>query len=122
MASGGLDSTTVTYQLVEKNINIFPLFFDYGQHCVETEWQRVNEVLPKTINKPERNNISDYAQQLGHDCIIFDYDESDPHILLLPLAETPEVISIELFLNLFKAIENFFSSNRFLLCSRQIFN
>lgn len=59
MASGGLDSTTVAYQLAEKGLSVHPLFFDYGQHCVETEWQRVNEVLPKNIQKPERNFLAD---------------------------------------------------------------
>lgn len=59
MASGGLDSTTVAYKLVEKGIKVIPLFFDYGQHCVETEWRLVNNVLPSTCNTPERNNISD---------------------------------------------------------------
>lgn len=59
MASGGLDSTTVAYKLVEKGIKVIPLFFDYGQHCVETEWRLVNNVLPSTCKTPERNNISD---------------------------------------------------------------
>lgn len=59
MASGGLDSTTVAYQLVERGLKIFPIFFDYGQHCVETEWRRVNEVLPPNTEEPERNCLSD---------------------------------------------------------------
>ncbi|MGR6465814.1 7-cyano-7-deazaguanine synthase [Rhizobium sp. PAMB 3182] len=59
MASGGLDSTTVAYQLADKGIEILPIFFDYGQHCAETEWRLVNEVLPPTAETPERNNISD---------------------------------------------------------------
>ncbi len=59
MASGGLDSTTVAYKLVEKGIKVIPLFFDYGQHCVETEWRLVNSVLPCACKTPERNNISD---------------------------------------------------------------
>ncbi len=59
LTSGGLDSTTVAFQLAERKIIFRPIFFDYGQHCVETEWNRVNEVLPKTGISPERNNISD---------------------------------------------------------------
>ena len=58
LASGGLDSTTVAYQMVSDGIQVVPLFFDYGQHCVEIEWDRVNEVLPKSIQTPERINIS----------------------------------------------------------------
>lgn len=59
MASGGLDSTTVAYKLVDAGIKVIPLFFDYGQHCVETEWRLVNNVLPSTCNAPERISISD---------------------------------------------------------------
>ena len=46
MVSGGLDSTTVCYLLVDKGTEVHPVFFDYGQHCAETEWVKVNEVLP----------------------------------------------------------------------------
>jgi len=59
LASGGLDSTTVGYQLVAAGVDVVPTFFDYGQHCVDVEWSRVNEVLPLTMRKPERFNISD---------------------------------------------------------------
>ncbi len=59
LASGGLDSTTVAYKMVSEDIQVVPVFFDYGQHCVEMEWDRVNEVLPKQIQRPERINISD---------------------------------------------------------------
>jgi 7-cyano-7-deazaguanine synthase len=59
MTSGGLDSTTVCYLLIDRGIGIHPVFFDYGQHCVETEWAKVNDVLPKDAGKPERLNISD---------------------------------------------------------------
>lgn len=58
LASGGLDSTTVGFQLVAEGIRVVPLFFDYGQHCVETEWGRVNEVLPSGMSSPERCDIS----------------------------------------------------------------
>jgi DNA invertase Pin-like site-specific DNA recombinase len=46
LCSGGLDSTTVGYWLVEKRISFQPVFFDYGQHCVEKEWETVQNVLP----------------------------------------------------------------------------
>jgi len=54
-----LDSTTVAYQLHAEGIFVHPVFFDYGQHCVEMEWARVNEVLPPTMPGPERIVISD---------------------------------------------------------------
>lgn len=59
MVSGGLDSTTVCYLLVSQGTEVQPIFFDYGQHCAETEWAKVNEVLPSTALPPERLDISD---------------------------------------------------------------
>lgn len=59
LASGGLDSTTVAYSLVEQGRTVLPVFFDYGQHCVETEWSRLLEVLPPEVEAPDRNDISD---------------------------------------------------------------
>lgn len=59
MVSGGLDSTTVCYLLATKGTKIHPVFFDYGQHCAETEWAKVNEVLPHGTVPPERLDISD---------------------------------------------------------------
>ncbi|EMV7291265.1 MULTISPECIES: 7-cyano-7-deazaguanine synthase [Vibrio] len=59
LTSGGLDSTTVVYKLLEKGYEVYPLFFDYGQHCVETEWSRLNEILPASCPCPERVDISE---------------------------------------------------------------
>ena len=59
LASGGLDSTTVAYQLASGDVDVTPIFFDYGQHCVEMEWNRVNEVLPERMQRPERYDVSD---------------------------------------------------------------
>ncbi len=59
LSSGGLDSTTVAYWLREREIQIVPVFFDYGQHCVETEWSTVQKVLPKDgVEPPVRVDIS----------------------------------------------------------------
>jgi 7-cyano-7-deazaguanine synthase len=58
LASGGLDSTTVAYKLQSMGVSVSTLFFDYGQHCVETEWNRVNEVLPVGMKPPERVDLS----------------------------------------------------------------
>lgn len=59
LASGGLDSTTVGYQLAMASVEVIPIFFDYGQHCVGIEWNRVNEVLPAGMRQPERISMSD---------------------------------------------------------------
>ena len=59
LCSGGLDSTTVAYLLVEKRISFQPAFFDYGQHCVEKEWASLQKVLPKDgVVRPTRIDIS----------------------------------------------------------------
>lgn len=60
LTSGGLDSTTVVYQLVSQNIRVKPLFFNYGQHCMNTEWERLNDVLPTSlVAEPEKIDISE---------------------------------------------------------------
>jgi 7-cyano-7-deazaguanine synthase len=60
LSSGGLDSTTVAYWLVQKGMAVQPLFFDYGQHCVEKEWGTLRSVLPQTdlVAPPARVDIS----------------------------------------------------------------
>jgi 7-cyano-7-deazaguanine synthase len=59
LCSGGLDSTTVAYWLREQGIGVAPIFFDYGQHCVEKEWDTLRRVLPtKGVSAPERIDIS----------------------------------------------------------------
>lgn len=59
LSSGGLDSTTVAYDLNSQGIRVIPMFFDYGQHCVEMEWARLNEVLPEEMLPAERVDIAD---------------------------------------------------------------
>jgi 7-cyano-7-deazaguanine synthase len=58
LSSGGLDSTTVAYWLRECGITFLPLFFDYGQHCVETEWNTLRKVLPRDGVSPHRVDLS----------------------------------------------------------------
>lgn len=45
LASGGLDSTTLAYSLAARGVQFVPLFIDYGQHCAETEYRTLQEVL-----------------------------------------------------------------------------
>lgn len=58
LASGGLDSTTLAYWLCAKGRVVRPLFFDYGQHCVEKEWNTLQNVLQEKTLAPERISIS----------------------------------------------------------------
>lgn len=46
LASGGLDSTTMAYWLIDQGIDFIPLFIDYGQHCAITEFETLMKVLP----------------------------------------------------------------------------
>ncbi|WP_036578826.1 7-cyano-7-deazaguanine synthase [Brucella anthropi] len=70
LTSGGLDSTTVAFGLHAEGRDVWPLFFDYGQHCVDTEWSRVNEVLPTDMKRPERVNLSDLFKESSSRLIV----------------------------------------------------
>lgn len=48
LASGGLDSTTLAYWLLDQEIDFIPLFINYGQHCANTELETLKQVLPDT--------------------------------------------------------------------------
>lgn len=66
MASGGLDSTTLAYQLVSDGRSPLPLFIDYGQHCADTEWKTLHRVLPSPlIDLAVRVDISDVYAGTG---------------------------------------------------------
>mgnify|MGYP003936121009 FL=1 len=58
LCSGGLDSTTLAYWLHERRVRLVPIFLDYGQHCVEKEWETLRQVLPKGTLPPERIDVS----------------------------------------------------------------
>ncbi|WP_455156872.1 7-cyano-7-deazaguanine synthase [Treponema socranskii] len=49
LASGGMDSTVLAYKLANEHKNIVVLFIDYGQHCKETEYKTLLEVVPSTF-------------------------------------------------------------------------
>jgi 7-cyano-7-deazaguanine synthase len=51
LASGGMDSTVLAYDLAHKGENIILLFLDYGQHCAEKELQTLKKVLPEQYKK-----------------------------------------------------------------------
>ncbi len=47
LASGGMDSTVLSYDLQSIGKNPVLLFLDYGQHCKDTEYQTLRQVAPK---------------------------------------------------------------------------
>lgn len=53
LASGGMDSTVLAYDLNQKGENIIILFLDYGQHCSEKELKTLRKVLPELY----KNNV-----------------------------------------------------------------
>lgn len=63
LASGGLDSTTLAYWLVEKGVSFIPLFLDYGQHCSTTEYETASDVLPASCRPIHRVNIADVYRE-----------------------------------------------------------
>lgn len=59
LASGGLDSTTLAYWLIKKNISFVPVFINYGQHCATTELDTLKKVLPENfVEKIEILDVS----------------------------------------------------------------
>jgi 7-cyano-7-deazaguanine synthase len=60
LVSGGMDSTTLMYLFVEKGIPFIPLFINYGQHCVNKEFETLQKVIPTHYReKISYLNISD---------------------------------------------------------------
>lgn len=49
LASGGLDSTTLCYDLLRQQIVPTPVFINYGQHCANTELDTLKQVLPHEL-------------------------------------------------------------------------
>ncbi|AKD04366.1 7-cyano-7-deazaguanine synthase [Pontibacter korlensis] len=64
LASGGLDSTTLAYWLLNEGIDFVPLFIKYGQHCAKTELETLKKVLPVShANKIEIIDIQSVYQK-----------------------------------------------------------
>ena len=74
LASGGLDSTTLAYWLRDQGMDVHALFFDYGQHCVEKEWETCQRVLRGQSIQPERVSLADVYKGSRSKMIV----ESDP--------------------------------------------
>ncbi|BDG48791.1 PfkB family carbohydrate kinase [Parageobacillus sp. KH3-4] len=60
LASGGLDSTVLAYKLLSEGKKVMPVFLKYGQHCADTEFNTLLDVLPpKLIPHIKVINIED---------------------------------------------------------------
>lgn len=64
LASGGMDSTTLAYWLIENKIHFVPLFVNYGQHCAEKEFQTLLDVMP--VSYKESIEIVDVSDIYRH--------------------------------------------------------
>jgi len=49
LASGGMDSTVLAYQLVADGLQVIPTFVDYGQHCKDKEYSNLLNLLPDEL-------------------------------------------------------------------------
>ena len=49
LTSGGLDSTVLAYKLLSEGKKVLPVFFNYGQHFSDTEYDTLLEVLPRQL-------------------------------------------------------------------------
>lgn len=59
LVSGGMDSTTLMYQFVDKGVDFVPLFINYGQHCATHELDTLRQVIPaQYANKLEILDVS----------------------------------------------------------------
>lgn len=51
LASGGMDSTVLAYKLEQERKRIILLFLDYGQHCVNKEYETLKKIAPEDFRK-----------------------------------------------------------------------
>lgn len=59
MTSGGLDSTVLFYWAIAQGYRVTPLFLNYGQHCVETEFATLQSLLPpESVSRVEIVDVS----------------------------------------------------------------
>lgn len=64
LASGGMDSTVLLYQLRKEMKNPIILFLDYGQHCRDTEFNTLKLVVPEEFKENIRLvNIEDIYRE-----------------------------------------------------------
>lgn len=87
LASGGMDSTVLAYDLYQKGIRIILLFLDYGQHCAEKELDTLIKVLPE----PYKDNIR--IIKIGDI-----YKESNSRMIIEANLWTDNVVADDLYL------------------------
>lgn len=87
LASGGMDSTVMAYDLARQGKNIILLFLDYGQHFMEKEYETLKNVCP-----PE------YAENIKIIKIGDIYKESQSRMIVEANLWTDKVVANDLYL------------------------
>jgi len=87
LASGGMDSTVLAYDLARKGEKIVLLFMNYGQHCAEKELETLKKVLPELY----KNNIK--IIKIGDV-----YKESNSRMIIEANLWTDNVVANDLYL------------------------
>jgi 7-cyano-7-deazaguanine synthase len=65
LVSGGLDSTLMSVLAKEERIKLFPLFVDYGQLCIEREWEACIYVHKRFgLPSPTRMDLAGYGKTI----------------------------------------------------------
>lgn len=65
LVSGGLDSTLMSILAKEEGITLFPLFIDYGQLCIEREWEACIYVNKQFgLPSPIRMDLAGYGKTI----------------------------------------------------------
>lgn len=62
LVSGGLDSTVMSVLSKQEGLTLYPLFVDYGQICVEKEWEACVTVHAQlALPRPERMDLNGFG-------------------------------------------------------------
>lgn len=105
LASGGMDSTVLSYYLKKQNCAILPLFLDYGQHCRDKEYRTLKSV----IHEDFRNDIQ--IIRIGDI-----YKESNSRLIKEANLWNDSIVAIDLYLPyrnlLFLAIASAFAQSK----------
>ena len=65
LVSGGLDSTLMSVLAKEEGITLYPLFIDYGQLCIEREWEACIYVHKQfDLPSPIRMDLAGYGKTI----------------------------------------------------------
>ena len=63
LTSGGVDSSVMCLIFKREDVEVYPLFIDYGQHAAAFEWQAVQRICEHLkIDSPVRMDVSGFGR------------------------------------------------------------